>query len=303
MDINTQLAQLLYDYSSKNKIADTIFWLLLHKILIRGWNLEDCVKSYFIFNHNSSPSDYCCYMARLKVIIIYLDKVLNMFESKNYIFDKVFKNKKMHKNRNEIINLTVLQTIMHELEHAKQERIFHIDNPKSVHDVLVKASNIKMLDKKYDTYIEKEKLIFKMLKEEYGKYGLFYNCFPTERFAELKSYNRLIDINTNMSNNYYINEYLNYMKMISSASVYVNSDKSPLEIFIETKENIIKEIITNYSEDSIRNIIASKDNYNWEQKLLYGLPVTKVDWDELKTRFTDNLVERVRSKKFVRYLK
>lgn len=303
MDINTQLAQLLYDYSKRKKIADEIFCKEAVKILVKGWNLEDYVKSYFIMDWMSSITNNPFYNSKLRIIVIPLENMLTIFKNKDYIFTRIFKNRNLLRLKKEVINLIIIENIMQELEHAKQEKICNSDNVYSIHDKLVKLSDIRRLSIGYNIDDYKLKRIFNSLKDEYDKFDTFYICNQNERFADIKSFSRLLNVNSKVENNYFLNEFLDYMKLITIGNSYKASDICPLQTYVDIKEKIVRNYIPNYTETEIRDIILNTTDISQDEACLYGLPLSSEDKKILKLNIKNNLISKIRNQKFVRYLK
>ena len=248
--------KIIYDKSVCNKIIDFKDIEKIIEIIIINKNLNN-----YILNINVQPirsKNLASYSNYSKNIIVYAGTVELMIENieKNILvaddFEKILYQ-----------NLSILQIILHEVEHANQEKIAYIEN--SLEAFIIRISHL--IDKQ-----ENEKL---------------YECCPTERFAEIKSFQELLLLID------YIKNRLNELPKI------IETEKSQrlLRGYHFSDNLITNPIVTYFEIDNKRELLNSFDwyseeneninKYSLDSRLFYGFPISKIEY----ARLLKNLIE------------
>ncbi len=153
--------KLLYDYSLNNKILDSEAIYKIIDFLIKKKELGQYILDVDIkLNKSKIIASYSDFN---KKIIIYKNTINILVNSINSEFklNDIFE-KNMYKN------LSVLQVIMHEVEHAYQHKTMYTNN--NIESFLIRLSNFIECDKS----------------------DILYELCPRERLAEINSYNELL---------------------------------------------------------------------------------------------------------------
>lgn len=137
MDINTQLAQLLYDYSSSKKIIDESFCNRAIDEIARDIKISDYIKKINYINNSNQPSSY-----NLKdcILTLNLQLLYDNLNSERFIYKKMFTNDKFNEIRIDISNIFIFELILHELEHVYQNKIIVNKRFTTLYDMLVQSS-------------------------------------------------------------------------------------------------------------------------------------------------------------------
>ncbi len=137
MDINTQLAQLLYEYSSSKKIIDESFCNRVIDEIARDIKISDYIKKINYINNSNQPSSY-----NLKdcILTLNLQLLYDNLNSERFIYKKMFTNDKFNEIRIDISNIFIFELILHELEHVYQNKIILNKRFITLYDKLVQSS-------------------------------------------------------------------------------------------------------------------------------------------------------------------
>lgn len=184
-----------------------------------------------------------------------LDKAIYMQLDNVYVFCKgSTNNKKLDREEQiTITNLLILFILLHELEHANQE------------------------NKKYGTYLEAQILFECATKENDDTYAIS----PKERFANIYALLQILEI-ANMLGlsekiiNYFKKD-LQY-KIIFPYIWLIKRNVGPTNEYFKAHNN--------YAMFEKLNEL-SKDNPNLDFRILFGLPISKLEFDENKWRIFD----------------
>lgn len=169
---------------------------------------------------------------------------------KNLIIKNDFE-KNMYKN------LLILQILLHEIEHANQEKNFYSEN--NLETFILRLSNFV----KYDD-------------------GL-YDINPEERFAEIKSYQEIILMVDNIKTKFEILFQLlqtdKLQRQLKGYSYYQPIINSPLTTYFKQskKENLLNAFDW-YSDNYENTLNCVTLNYNLNERLFYGFPISKIEY-------------------------
>lgn len=252
------------DLIIKNKILDKdsiyCFW-------------KSCIKQEELFNE-CDTLDFCLtnnlfyayYSADEKKIMLNLDMMIEQF--KNVCNYNGLKNNEYYG----YINIKILQFLLHEIEHAKQEKKLksRINN---IEILLLSCSKLNME-------------LWELVKDGYKKYNDTYIYNPSERMADIKSYKKILLFMESINHNLKIDKTLNILKeeyLIESLNGYLN-DICPSEIYlIKTElENIWRSMSFYDDNHNIMNEKVKKE-YDIRKRLLFGLPIDNEEFKKIST--------------------
>lgn len=219
-------------------------------------------------------------------------------ETRNIVVDYATLNNDYNKSKKSSLqkNLILLSYLFHEVQHLKEESIIKLLNFESL---LISYSSFDafciLADKKlrhikslvdYDLY---KKLIERKQDQLYLK---IYDKIPGERLANIKAYKEVLEniytypnfIKKHVDDFKHINElyknqyYLGYDNYKKRGKFY----KGPLLDYLKFIQ--MPDLLDNfdfYCEDIKRFIEKSSKKFTIEERMLYGLPVTLEETDEL----------------------
>ena len=155
------ILKIIYDKSISNKILDLNDIDKILELLVVSKGLNNYILSVSIQPIRSN--NLASYSSYTKNIIIYTETINQMIKDieKNILFDNCLEIS-MYKN------LSILQVLLHEVEHANQQKIAYSEN--SLEALIIRTSYLI-----HNAYNEK-----------------LYEYSPEERFAEIKSFEDLL---------------------------------------------------------------------------------------------------------------
>lgn len=255
------ILKIVYDKSKGRKILtvndiENILGLIIEKKKLQEYILNMDVQQ-IRSNNLASYSNYTKYFT------IYSDMLNKMIVEieKSLIIDDEFE-KLMYKN------LMILQIILHECEHANQEKILYVDNTLEV--FILRLANL---------ISENETL---------------YDYKPNERFAEIKSFEEIIISLKLLEKSFsFLDNLLNIDKIQRQLRGYhyANSEISyPTEIYFSKggKENLLSSFDW-YNDEYSDSLVQVSSKYTLYERYFYGFPV-------YDTEFASSLKELVDGK-------
>lgn len=212
-------------------------------------------------------------------------KVIGFDLQKIYLYLSNFLSSKLYSN------LSILQILLHELEHVKEKSKL-LEN--SLESKLINYSSLENIYKecalKFHFDLENKNDIKKFLIKVNKYYLSIWETIPNERLAEINSSKNLLysiynypKFKTEYSDAFdFFNEY--YQKSCYMGYSLKNM-RSPIFTYISKIKKALKEE-NKYLE--VLNYInyAKKGDYTLEEKLMYGLPVFKQKIKESKKHIT-----------------
>lgn len=279
-----KILRLIYDYSINRKLLDSKFIDKLIEIVVTERSLHEFVNNVR-FTNELDKNDYSVVCATYnplnKEIIIDYDSINIILEDKSY-YEQLFFDLEQIFYR----NLIITQIILHELEHAFQNK--QLDNKKddSIEAKLVKASFVLeqvMKHPKFLNAILKGEIssqdIYMYVMQNRELYKQYYKFNPTERLAEVNSYTTII--NTIEPIKKYIPNLLEFEKasmVEESLKGYKDIDIQeicPTQVYLcGTRQDKVWSGFDFYDQDSSKLIKHVCGEYNLAKRLSLGLPVT-----------------------------
>ena len=270
--MNNNIIKLLYKYIEDKRIIDEKFVSYMIIELIKEYHLYNEIKIFYIVNDNFSYYDGTKKILAVnlnkekKLILTFISTLKKFLDIKTYIC---------------FINLLLFETIYHEIEHAKQNKI--ISCSKNYPNVLNKSIEYQIINLSFehyikeDTEIEKINLYLSDLEKEYNQQSAYYWCSPDERLAYIKSMNMVYKYAKIITKNSIIIDYIKYKaleKIIDEYEIIDNRVISPLEKYLLIRKcTAIKNGIELIDDKEFINIDEIRNNCSTYKRFLYGLPV------------------------------
>lgn len=243
------ILKLIYDTSVNRKILNVnqiekIITLLVESKKLQGYILSMDVQM-------SNKNNLACYSFDDKKIIIYSNIIEMMIENieQNIVILSDFE-KHLYKN------LSILQIILHEVEHAYQEKIVYSEN--SVEAFIIRLSSMAQIE----------------------NYDSIYEFSPKERLAEIKSFNEIINlVRLSEKNLFNLFSILNQEKLQRNLQGYhyrgtKNIEYPLMSYFTLTGKLQLLSSFEWFKEDYIDTLNLSTKQYEQEERFKYGFPVT-----------------------------
>ena len=275
--MNNNILNKLYLYIENNKIIDDNFIYYSIQKLLKQYKLYNQVKNICVINNNDSYYSYYN-----KTIAINLKYEKELIKALIHILKKDLDNKSYIS----LINLLLLESIYHEIEHAKQYKLVKSN---------INNTEAKLLNLSFNYYIDKntsEKKVneyFNALNKEYNNQLDYYFCSPDERLAYIKSTNIIYKYSKLVQKNKIVIDYINYHWLENIVDEYeIKEDKiiCPIKKFFDIRTAVaIDNNIEIIPFKELIDINKETKKYATAKKLLYGFPVCKNELDFYKKSF------------------
>lgn len=271
-----KILKLLYDKSIKNNIINLGDIIEITEYLINYKRLDDYIVDLDI--KSLQKNKLASYSVLSKKIMIYVDTVELMMNDieENILIANDFE-KSLYKN------LSIIQVLLHEIEHANQQKLAYKDN--SLEALIIRMSYNCNLNSLYN-----EKL---------------YEYCPEERFAEIKSFNGLTTLIEPISSKlYFIPEIMKAETSQRMLRGYHYNKRKVISPFINYFKLANKEEYLNffdwYSNDYIKCYDQVSNQYILNSRLEYGFPINtkeySISMNELVLSLNKNFNKRTNIK-------
>ena len=227
---------------NKNEIENIIITLIYQK------TFNNYISNIIFDDGDDGLASYNMDDIKITIYNRVIDKMINNID-KNLLINDNFQ-------RYLFKNLSILQIILHELEHVNQNNIICFDN--SFEALIIRLSRLV-------SFNNNEQL---------------YEVCPTERLTEIKSYKEMIDI------------ILPLKKKIYELKKLLNSEllKRKISGYHYQNNSIIYPLLTYFSIENKEYIIDSiclDDNKDLDYKFKYGLPISFEEYTYSMVKLVD----------------
>lgn len=277
-----RLAKLLYDYSIKRKTVDENYIYKVIDIVIAGRGLIKYVARYEVVkeleqSQMDQNENVACYNYDDKLITLSQNGIKSLIEQSKQAFLGFFpSNLEQHL----FINLVITQVILHELEHANQQKIVQTTNDMEAKILRLRGIiNVRSINelRKIGKISEEEteKLIDLKIQEFAKKRAGLYLYAPRERLAEIRSYQQVKNILQQLPVK--VDSLNAFAHVFEEESMLRGYDVLSPTIYYLTELGEHRELrkFDWYDEDPDKALQKSKENYSLEKRLIYGLPTTE----------------------------
>lgn len=291
-----EILKLIYDYSANGKLADIKFVDKLIEIVVSKKSLNNYVRNVQ-FTNKLDKNDYevvaATYNPQNMEILVDYESIQINIENKSY-YDPLFHTLEQAMFR----NLTITQTILHELEHAYQMKQVDNKSDDSIEAKLVNASfvleyamknprfltallNGEIPTKDFISYIIQHKKLYKQ----------YYHFNPAERLAQVKSFKTIINsiepIKNYIPNLYEFQQASLIEEMLRGYQDSWNQGSCPTQVYLlGTGQINVWSELDFYSQNPIQLMKNVSDKYNLANRLALGLPVSYEEYNK-----TDNWLQ------------
>jgi hypothetical protein len=275
--MSLNIARLLAEYLSENKIYDIRFIDRILNTAIESKGLENYISNYE-YNVSDIIKKAADYNGETKRIVIYGRSMIDFFESQSE-----YTNTFTEEERLLYMNTVLTQTLLHEVEHANQNKKINTeDNLEAQILRLCKIKDVSKIQRLVEqgeiTEDDGKKYLETKQKEYITTYHKLYDYAPHERLAEIKSHQEIIDA-------------LGYIDRYSIVTRSQEIDKlgnvlrgyddtfSPTITYLNAQgRNKDLKQFDWYSDDEEEAIKLSKERYSLKDRMEYGLPVDNQEY-------------------------
>lgn len=294
MNTYEKILHLLYDYSKEGKVIDQQCMILITRFIIREKYLDNYVIDIeFEKGIDQNENILAKYFVMDRIIKIYLNQMNKYIED----LDGFFPNSSQFENIF-IKNLMVTQTLLHELQHAKQYKIIDHINTMEANILKLGSYFIQELEIIKSFF---EKPIEEQLKDEefllvQNKIDILnknhqqnYEQAPEERQAEINSVQEVLDIIKPIRDEIpYVSSFMEIFKEENLLCGYQNSFigevSSPTVDYLSNSATIAGlGKLEWYDVDPIKCLEKASLQYSLKERLYYGMPISKEEYDKATT--------------------
>lgn len=239
------ILKIIYDKSKTNKILDLKDIEKILDQLIIEKQLNEYISNMKVQQIRSK--NLASYSNETKVITIYsniIDLMIKNIDKQIIPSDNLLKN--LYKN------LSILQVIMHEVEHANQEKL--IDTTNNLESFILRLSELV------------------------PENSILYEYKPEERLAEIKSYKEILTLISLLNNkSKQINDLMeidSLQKLLRGYHYENQIITTPLITYFEKgkKPELLTPLVITNNEKKVISV------YNLEDRLKYGFPITTEEY-------------------------
>jgi hypothetical protein len=283
----TSIAKVLYDYEINKRLADEEFVCRIIEIVSNYNNLSKYIKKIEVTNKESNKDSY-------------YDSDGSIFINKNAVDVEVNAQSEYLKavtgydNRIMNHNLSVLETILHEMDHVYLEK--EQDQDESKYNKFIEIATLAA-----GADIPSKNILIKLknkFNDMYNKmiYDAYHDLAPFERRANIQSLrgikhviNELKKSDLNVSSiygsNYIYTNKLNgkEKEFYESNGIVTNSPSYDYLNSLSTTE-LISEMTDLYNANRIDSLESDSKEYSVKERLLYGLQLSDQEFKSIKNR-------------------
>lgn len=284
-----EILKLIYDYSIKGKLVDSKFIDKLIEIVVSKKSLNDYVRNVRFTNKldkNNNGVSCATYSPLTMEVLLDYESMQIVMENRSY-YEPLFGGLEQIMFR----NLTITQIILHELEHAYQNKQADNNMDNSIERKMINASFMleqAMKNPKFLTAIlkgeipSKEVLIYILQNREL--YKQYYELNPTERLAQINSFRIIVNsiepIKKYIPNLYEFENASLVEEMLSGYSESWYQGICPTQVYLfGTRQNKVWSEFDFYDHDPSQLIKNVSHEYSLARRLQLGLPISCDEYD------------------------
>lgn len=285
-----EISKLIYDYSVNGKLADTKFIGKIIEIVVSKKSLNNYVRNVQ-FTNELEKKDYlvaCASYSTLSMeILVDYESIAIAMENRSY-YDQLFHSLEQIMFR----NLTIAQYILHELEHAFQNKQADNKSDNSIEAKLVNASLV------LEQAMKNPRVINALLKDEslaqdFIRYALqnrelykqYYALNPIERLAQVNSFRTIVDtiepIKKHIPNLYEFEQASLVEEMLRGyTDAWDQQGICPTQVYlVGTRQSNVWFELDFYDQNPSQLLKNASKRYNLARRLSLGIPVSCYEYD------------------------
>ncbi|MBE6138770.1 MAG: hypothetical protein E7173_03400 [Firmicutes bacterium] len=285
-----EILKLIYYYSVNGKLVDSKFIDKIIEIVVNKKNLDSYVRNVR-FTSQLDKNDYgvtCAAYSPLSMeVLIDYESIKIVMENRSS-YDCLFHSLEQIMFR----NLTITQIILHELEHAYQNKQADSKADSSIEVKLIKASLFleqAMKNPKFLAAVLKGEIISQdfltYILQNRELYKQYYALNPTERLAQINSFRAILTsiepIKKHIPNLYEFQNASLVEEMLRGYQDSWNEGICPTQVYLfGTRQSKVWLDFDFYNQDSKQLIKTVSEQNNLARRLSLGLPVTYEEYEK-----------------------
>lgn len=286
-----EILKLIYNYSVNRKLVDSKFIDKIIEIVVSKKSLHNYVHNVR-FTNKLEKDDYAVTCAAynplsMEMLIDY-ESIQIAMENRSY-YDFLFNSLEQIMFR----NLTITQYILHELEHAFQNKQADNKSDNSIEKKLINASlvleqamkNPRVLKALLKGEIPAQDFIIYTL-QNMKLYKQYYALNPTERLAQVNYFKTIVNsiepIKKYFPNLYEFKQASLVEEMLRGYPDSWNQGVCPTQVYLfGTRQSNVWSELDFYNQDSSQLLKNVGDRYNLSKRLSLGLPISYDEYNSL----------------------
>lgn len=286
-----EILKLVYDYSVNVKLVDKNFIDKIIEIVVLNKSLNNYVCSVQ-FTDKLDKNDYrvtcAAYDSFNMNILVDYEAIQIVMENISY-YDQLFHTLEQVMFR----NLTITQYILHELEHAFQNKQADNKSDDSIEAKLIKAGfvldramkNPRFLTALFSGKIPAQYFNIYVLRDR-ELYEKYYQLNPTERLAQVNSFKTIINsiepIKDYISNLYEFKQASLIEEMLNGYQDSWDQGSCPTQVYLfGIRQSKVWTELDFYSQESSQLIKNVSGKYDLDKRLSLGLPVSHDEYNTM----------------------
>lgn len=289
-----ELLDLLYDYSSKGKLADKEYIEKFIAIVKKYKSLGNyLIGPYYLPYSTQNIDTLATYSFSIRKIQIFYKKIEETIKSDKFCdFMIPEKEKVFYKN------VKLSQILLHELEHVNQAKI--IEENDNLESRILRLTGVGKSSEIVAIILKKmgynDNKIESVLDDKKSIYHKYYEFAPHERLAEIKSHEQLTSITSEIGDlvpNVNKLEEIYAIKSMLKGYRIDNFLISPTVLYLIKQGEIgaLKRFEW-YGRNDYETLCKSKQLYDLEDRVRLGLPIDQKEYNAISKRL-NKLVSRL----------
>lgn len=288
-----EILKLVYDYSVKGKLADNKFVDKIVEIVVKNRNLHEYVRDVIFTTEQEGANDFrttASYNHLTRRIRVYYKNILINMECFEYC--KEFKELFNSLEQIMVRNFKIAQIILHELEHALQTKQADGKNGDSVELKLINASLRLALAIKNPNFLVAQGLDKEISLQEFRiycererkLYEKYYLFTPTERMAEINSFNTIMlslePIKKAVFSLYGFECIVLFKTMLNAYQLSKKEGICPTQVYLEgTRQGKVWTEFDFYDANSAQLLENVSAEYDLGKRISLGLPISQDEFN------------------------
>ena len=288
-----EILKLLLIYTKNKKLVDLNFIDRLIEIVVREKNIGNYVRNLKCEELGNIRNDDIIVASYDFVHMdIYVD-----FKAINALFERIFKDFSNFPILDLILykNLIITQYILHELEHASQNKKLNDKLDNSFEKNLIKACSIieevkNFLNQKRN-FFKKNAIRFlnEYIEKQTKIYQMYYEFNPVERLAQINSYKTIVNVLEPLEEMFpricRLNMVLCLREILQGYQLFSNNKIiCPTYYYLlKTGKERIWSDFEFYNKDDKKLLENVNNQFDLEKRMNFGLPISNLEYNKYKS--------------------
>jgi len=287
VSMEMDIIKLVYDYSRRGKYVDLEFIHKLINIVVSYRSLNSYVRSIKVKETlEDEYNEFCAAYSPFEKSILLNYSYVHLILENGTRYDDLFQNYELIMYK----NLIIAQILLHELEHANQHNIVDKKGNNTIECDLIRASfylEQALKNPKFYESIIKDNIsvadIIIYIKNHRELYKQYYRMNPTERMAQVNSYNTIVKSIEPVKE--YFPALYEFKKACLVEQMLQGYEESwfegscPTQVYLYgTRQCDVWKRFKFYNEDNSQLVSSVREQHNLAKRLTLGLPITEREY-------------------------